>query len=134
MRLLFWIVVMGLLAGGQAWAKSDLCNEKKECAVVYVAPWCPACKSMAPKLREAIEQTKSRKDFGIRVVVGRGSKEENEKEAASFAGVGHADQDDSLHDLLGVRAYPSFYVVDKKQKVLHRGQAAFRWLNEKLSQ
>lgn len=112
--------------------KTDNCTDKKFCAVVYVAPWCPACQQMAPQLRTAIERAKTKNNFGLKVVVGQGTREQNEAEAASFGAAGSADQDNVVHTALGVDRYPSFFVMDQEKTVILRHEEAFAWLNEQL--
>ncbi len=109
----------------------DSCTNKKFCAVVYVAPWCPACKQLAPQLRAALPRVKE-KEFGLKIVVGQGRPEENDDEAASFGEAGSADQDGSIHKILGVSQYPSFFVLDQEKTVILANEEAFQWLNEKL--
>ena len=113
-------------------SQTDNCTDKKFCAVVYLAPWCPSCNQMAPQLRTAVQRAKSKTEFGMKVVVGKGTFAQNAEEAASFGEAGSADQDDTVHKALGVKQYPSFFVMDKDKTIILSDREAFDWLNEKL--
>ena len=114
-------------------AQTDNCSGKKFCAVIYVAPWCPACKQMKPQFLRALKRSETKTGFGVRVVVGQGTSEQNEKEAASFGFGAVTDPDASVLKSLGVRAFPSFFVIDEEKTVILSGREAFDWINEKLN-
>ena len=115
-------------------SNSDLCTGKKFCAIVYVAPWCGACKSERPRIISFMEKSKNNPAFGIRVVVGQGrSQAENEEMAASFGFGATTDPDNSVLQKLQVPHFPSFFVLDKDNTVILRDQAAFQWIYQKFS-
>jgi thiol-disulfide isomerase/thioredoxin len=114
------------LASGQ-----DYCTNKKFCVLAYVAPWCPACKQISPKLKEALEKSPKMKDYGFKVVVGQGKPSENDAEAASYGFGAVTDPDNILKVTLGVDHYPYFFVLDQDSSVVLRDQEAFQWAAEK---
>ena len=113
-------------------SKEDNCTGKKFCVVVYVAPWCPACKSMAPQFRQALKKARSIPDYGVKMYVGAGKTEENEREAIDLGDGAYPDQDKSMMKKLNVQQFPSFFVLDKEQTVILSGNEAFQWMVEKI--
>lgn len=111
-------------------SESDICAEKKFCAVIYVAPWCPACHSMAPQFKNLLARAKTMNDYGVKIVVGQGTQKQNEAEAASYGAGASTDHDSLVKKALDVREFPSFFVMDKERTVILNGQEAFHWINE----
>jgi thiol-disulfide isomerase/thioredoxin len=109
----------------------DYCTEKKFCVLVYVAPWCPACKQMAPQLKTALLKSRSNKDYGFKVVVGQGTLAQNDNEAASFGLGATTDPESIVKTALGVDRYPSFFVLDKDSAVVLRDMEAYQWAAER---
>ena len=106
-------------------AGGDNCTGKSTCVVVYVTPWCPACKQIKPHLVQALERSKTVQDSGFKVVVGQGkTPQSNEEEAMSYGAGAVTDNDGSQHRALAVESYPSFFVLDGNQKITMQGQDA----------
>jgi thiol-disulfide isomerase/thioredoxin len=114
----------------QVAAGIDYCAGTEHCVLVYVAPWCPACKKMKPQFQTALEK-KVRDGYGFKIVVGKGSDSENEAEAGSYGPGAIVDQNDTIHSLYKVDEYPTFLILDSKQNLLMRGQEAVRLMVEK---
>jgi thiol-disulfide isomerase/thioredoxin len=110
----------------------DSCAGRKFCAVVYMAPWCPACKQIVPRLQRMSKKA-VKGDYGLKVVVGRGrSPEDNEQMAAQFGNFGAVDKDEKVFSDLKVSRYPSFFVLDGEGTVILANQEAYYWIQEKL--
>jgi thiol-disulfide isomerase/thioredoxin len=123
------------LAAGPAAAgapKKDTCEGKKFCAVAYLAPWCPHCKRVVPDLREMMAKAEASSENGLRVIVGGGEKAENEALAALFGASGVVDASNDIARQLGVRGYPSFYLLNEQGHLIAGDEAAYRWAFEKL--
>ena len=111
----------------------DSCAGKKFCALVYVAPWCPACKSILPKLHTFSTNSANSKDYGFKLVVGRERNPgDNEKMAAPFGANGFVDKDSSIHSKLGINYYPTIFIQDQEGTTILKDNEAFRWMHEKL--
>ena len=55
----------------------------EKCLTVYVAPWCPACKSLRPTIIELAE-TLGDEGIEVKVIVGQDSQKATEKYAESW--------------------------------------------------
>ncbi len=109
----------------------DGCEGRKFCGVIYLAPWCPACRVHVPRFREFLAQARTRKDTGLRIVVGQGKSEAQNLEMAQAIGPGSViDSDGSIARKLRVNRFPSFFVLAEDQKVVHEGAAAQQWVSE----
>jgi len=47
-----------------------LCKGKKACLVVYVSPWCPACKRQLPFIKEIASTVQGYPGIGLEVIMG----------------------------------------------------------------
>jgi hypothetical protein len=109
------------------------CLGKKMCAVVYVAPWCPACHGIEGDLRMVGNLSASNQDFGVLIIVGAGqSPKENEDKARELGVAAVTDNERTFSQGLRIRKYPSFFVVSTANQVLHKDEAALRWMDETL--
>jgi thiol-disulfide isomerase/thioredoxin len=112
----------------------DTCKGKNLCLVVYLAPWCPACKSQLSKVSSLLEKSKTNKTYGAKAFVGKGATtKDNEKMAAQLGKGAYVDNTSEMHDKLGVRYYPAFFVLDKDGSVVIRDDEAYYWAMEKLN-
>ncbi|HSA24218.1 MAG TPA: hypothetical protein P5076_22345, partial [Myxococcota bacterium] len=62
----------------------DPCLGKPRCLVVYLAPWCPSCKSAARVVREAIAGYAGSREVGVQAVVGQDERGALEEMAAGI--------------------------------------------------
>ena len=113
-------------------SKTDNCRNKKICLVVYMAPWCPACKQVMPEVSKLLEKSKTSKDFGAKAYVGKGSNlEENEAMARKLGAGAEVDTNHEMHQKLKVGYYPAFFVLDSEGSITLDGKDAFYWAMEK---
>ncbi|MFZ4714593.1 MAG: TlpA family protein disulfide reductase [Bacteriovoracaceae bacterium] len=118
------------------------CLEKKQCAVIYVAPWCPSCDQMAPQIQGFLNNSLNHPEIGVKVIIGQGrSTDENEQKAQDYRSQCKdksiykdifIDSDSSLKNSLGVNYYPTFMVVNTEGRVEKRDQNAWKWMHENL--
>ncbi|MBA2403362.1 MAG: redoxin domain-containing protein [Bdellovibrionales bacterium] len=115
-------------------AMVDSCAQKRMCAVVYLAPWCPACQQVTPTLMTFLANAQKSKLFGLQVIIGAGRKAgENEKKANALGMGTMVDNDNKIANALGVTYYPTFIVIDNKRSVTLRDQAAMEWANSQFA-
>ncbi len=109
------------------------CLGKKMCALVYVAPWCPACNGIAPDLRMVGNLSANNPDFGVLIIVGGGQAPgENEAKVLELGAAAVTDNQNSYARALRIRKYPTFLVVSSSNKLVHQDQAAIKWMDETL--
>lgn len=109
-------------------ARNGTCEGKKSCLLVYVAPWCPACKQMEPLLKHITMAASRGGEHGVKIVVGQGrSPGDNEKLAGVFAANGVVDSDGSIHDKLNVKHYPTLMQLDPKGNIIQRDSETLQW-------
>ncbi len=113
-------------------SKVDNCQNKKLCVVVYMAPWCPACKQVMPAVSTLLEKSKLSKEFGTKVYVGKGaSQEENEAMAKKLGAGAEVDSNLEMHKKLNVGYYPAFFILDAEGAMTSDGKDAFYWAMER---
>ena len=108
-------------------AKLDSCAGKKTCLFVYVAPWCPACKSMEPVFRLFVNKN-ANSVHGTKIVVGQGkTSEDNASMAKLYGEAGFVDEGNAYHEKLKVRHYPTIIHLDASGRILARDNDALQW-------
>lgn len=87
-----------------------ICEGKKVCLVVYVSPWCPACKGQLPFIKEVDSTVKAYPGFGLEVIIGW-DKRSRLLEMAQSLGV-HSLLDDrgSFATAASLSSVPSWYL------------------------
>jgi thiol-disulfide isomerase/thioredoxin len=109
----------------------NVCTGKKLCAIVYIAPWCPACEQMSPILKTFLHKSQSVTEYGFQIIVGdERSPGQNGQKAQSLGDGVMIDGDRSLARSLNITYYPTFYVLDPTGKVLMKDQDAMTWANQ----
>ena len=110
----------------------DTCEGRERCVSVYMAPWCPHCKTAVPKVQNMIKKAQSGGKTGVRVVIGMGQQPgDNEKMAEAIAAKGVViDKDTEIARKLNIQGVPSFKVLDKEGMVLIDGPEAYDWIAE----
>lgn len=109
----------------------NTCEGRDFCVSVYMAPWCPHCKTALPKVQQLLSKTQMGGKTGVRVVIGMGEPAQNEAMANAIAKNVVLDHDTKIAKQLNVRGVPSFIVLDKEGTVILDGQEAHQWINEK---
>lgn len=91
----------------------------EKCLTIYVAPWCPACKSLRPTIIE-LAKTLSDEGIEVNVIVGQDSQKETEKYAASYPFPVLLDPQGEFFKKAKQRGVPFFMVSDRKGKVVSK--------------
>lgn len=109
----------------------NTCEGKEFCVSVYMAPWCPHCKTAVPQVQKMLSKTILGKT-GVRVVIGMGQPAQNAAMANSIAKDVVVDNDTKIARQLNVKSVPAYMVLDKDGTVILDGQEAYQWVHEKL--
>jgi thiol-disulfide isomerase/thioredoxin len=97
---------------------SDPCKEKERCLAVYLASWCPACKSAVPIIKEIRKFALDSEEVGMKIILGRDEPENLEDLADEIEGEVFFDEDDRFFSAMRARAIPHWWVWDKNGKIL----------------
>jgi hypothetical protein len=106
----------------------DGCNDKDRCITVYVAPWCPVCKSSQSTMRlmHNYFETK-RTDIGLNVVIGADKPENNAKERDLLSPLSAVTDDSGeIMRANAVSAFPTWIVRDRTGKEIFRKSSGLR--------
>jgi thiol-disulfide isomerase/thioredoxin len=107
---------------------STSCEGKKSCVLIYVTPWCPACEEMSPLIQQWLVKARNDADVGFKVIVGmENARGDNQRLAKRYAPVSIIDHRRKIHDLLGVRYYPTLFMVKTNGELLARDEKVVEW-------
>lgn len=120
------------LAQASVQLPGESCDGREFCAVAYLAPWCPHCKSAVPDLVKMEARARDPKAPGLKILVGAGKPAENKKMAALFGKAGVEDPSGASAQALSVAYYPTFVVLDAKGLVVQRDEQALHWMQQNL--
>jgi len=96
------------------------CHDKDLCVTVFLAPWCPACKTAYGTLNELDALLRDQPRIGMQVVVGWDDPEALQSLARRHQGEVFLDIDSTFRRSVGVRGVPSFLVYDRNFKIRER--------------
>lgn len=90
------------------------CKQEK-CLLVYVAPWCPSCKSLTPMINQLVASVSS---DGIEATVVIGNDDMNQvlDYSKRYNKAVLADASGAFFDLIGAKGVPYFAVIDSNAK------------------
>jgi len=94
------------------------CFGKERCVLVYIAPWCGACKATIPAIIRLRDQWAESPLYGLSIIVGADTPERIEETASEVGTSTFVDKDASLHKSLKVNGVPYWLVLDKERKVI----------------
>ncbi|MGH1541037.1 MAG: peroxiredoxin family protein [Arenicella sp.] len=118
---------------GEDVSVGGICGFSK-CLTVYVAPWCPACRSLHPTIVSLIEELR---DEGItaQLIVGKDAVEKVKKYAKTYPFPVLLDADGSYFQLAKLKAVPTFIVTDTSGDIINKvngGYASVHMMRDKL--
>jgi len=93
------------------------CATRSYCLVVMVAPWCSSSKN-SEYLIQTLRRHFAQGDLGIQVIVGDTDPPSASSYARQFGDIGLADPDGELNRLLGDWRYPTWWLIEDRQKIL----------------
>lgn len=122
----------GLDQRNPAGLSGDTCEGRERCVSVYMAPWCPHCKSAVGDVQKMIAKSQRGGKTGVRVVIGMGQEPgDNERMAKQIAAQGVViDDSTEIAKKLNVQGVPNFKILDKEGTVLIDGPEAYQWIAE----
>lgn len=94
------------------------CYEDK-CLTIYVAPWCPACKSLKPTITSLTQELQA-EGLDVKVVVGNDSQKATEEYAKGYPFPVYLDADAKFYKKANQRGVPFFLVTDRKGKITNK--------------
>jgi thiol-disulfide isomerase/thioredoxin len=108
------------------------CRQDK-CLIVYVAPWCPSCKSLTPMINELV---KSASDDGIKatVVIGNDAMKKVLAYSKRYDAPILADASGAFFDQIGAKGVPYFVVTDSNGKRLSEMSGGYHSADQMRSQ
>jgi len=139
-RLIYVLAVLVFAGAAYMWRgplrdpshlPGNTCSGRDFCISVYMAPWCPHCKSAVPQVQKLLSASQSAQKPGVKVVIGMGEPEQNEAMGKSIARDVALDNDTSLAEKLKIQGVPSYLVLDKEGTVILDGPEAHEWINER---
>lgn len=90
----------------------DPCAFTERCVIVYMAPWCGACRQSVRIIDALHARWEDRDDIGIKVVLGRDGRDALEGMAASTRAAAYLDVDGTYWEKNGGRGFPHWIVTD----------------------
>lgn len=107
-----------LVAAESSDSDADPCVGRDRCIVVYLAPWCSACRRSLDTLRQVDEMFGDDPEVGLLVFVGSAPRGDVEAMAAQIEGPVFVDPDAVLWEQLGVEGYPHWFTLDGRRQIL----------------
>jgi thiol-disulfide isomerase/thioredoxin len=95
----------------------DPCDGRGRCVVVFLAPWCGACKMALPIIKKMSDRWASASGIGIKPVVGLAPEDQCERMAEALAAPAFLDPAGKLMKALGEKIVPHWFVVDAAGKL-----------------
>jgi thiol-disulfide isomerase/thioredoxin len=89
----------------------------EKCLVVYVAPWCPTCRKLAPAIEGLVNDVK-RDGYSTAVVVGKDNEASISNYAEKFSFSVLTDVNGAYYRKLDLKGVPYFAVTDSQGKLL----------------
>lgn len=139
-RAIYVLAVLTLIGAVYMWRgplrdpahlSGNTCEGRDFCVSVYMAPWCPHCKTAMPQVQKLLAASQRPGQAGVNVVIGMGEPAQNEAMANAIAKNVTVDNDTKIAKRLKIQGVPSFLVLDKEGTVILDGPEAREWINEK---
>ncbi len=99
--------------------------ESDKCLVVYVAPWCPSCKSLTPMINELSAQL-DREGIQASIVIGKDSMDKVLEYSKRFDQKVLIDSSGRYFSQIGARGVPYFAVTNQSGKRLEEMSGGYR--------
>lgn len=102
-------------------AGHDPCAGKQRCVLVFLAPWCPACKISLGTVRGLMTRFADSDRVGIKPVIGNGRNPSSMEEMAAQIGPGtFLDPAGRIMTAAGVSSVPHWFVLDDQGFLLKK--------------
>ena len=91
---------------------TDYCLLKQRCLVVYLAPWCPACKASIGLIRATQRFAENNPNLGVQLIVGMDSDYKLQNFASELGSSTFVDSSSRIQNSVSVGVVPSWFVLD----------------------
>ncbi len=106
------------LPNASSLSEREVCQQGKECVLVYLAPWCPACKGALPVLPELSTLVEgSGRSFAV--IVGSDSEANLKSFAAGISTATFLDLEGRFRSITGGGGVPHVYALDAEGTILN---------------
>jgi thiol-disulfide isomerase/thioredoxin len=97
----------------------DACEGRERCVVVYMAPWCGACKSAFPIIRNMARRWASGA-LAVKPIIGLASTAQCEQMAQTLGVPAYLDPSGKLLRAAGAQGVPQWFVLNRAGRVKKR--------------
>lgn len=111
----------------------DPCSGRAHCVILYLAPWCPHCRSMISRVPELRGFWSSAERPGFKVIVGNDKDAAVEEMARQIGEPVFLDRKKDFLNRMNISFFPSWFVVDAQGRVLKAGKSAISWVNDEVN-
>lgn len=92
----------------------DQCEGKERCIMVFVAPWCPACKQSIGTIKGMLARCAGSSEVGVKAIIGSGRSPQSMEDMAAQIGRGvFLDPGGQVMAAAGERSVPHWIVLDQ---------------------
>lgn len=98
----------------------DPCLDRSHCVLVYVAPWCPACKRSIGTIRGLMSKFNPAGKIGIKAVIGGRNPKKMETMAAEIGPATYLDTLGRFWASTGAKSIPHWFVIDDQGYVVKK--------------
>ncbi len=94
------------------------CADRERCVVVYLAPWCPACKSVVGMVRQLEERFSQDPEIGFVIIAGRADQTMLDRYVTDVTERGYLDVGEVFWRASGVQGVPHWFTLNGQGEVL----------------
>ncbi len=107
--------------------------ENDKCLIVYVAPWCPSCKSLTPMINDLVSEL-GRDGISSKVVIGKDSMDNVLDYSKRYDMAILADANGRFFSRLGAKGVPYFAVTDGSGKRVSEMSGGYKSVDQMRAQ
>ena len=103
--------------------------ESDKCLIVYVAPWCPSCKSLTPMINSLVSEL-GREGVNTTIVIGKDSMKNVLDYSKRYDMAILADANGRFFKSIGAKGVPYFAVTDTNGKRISEMSGGYRSIDQ----
>lgn len=100
---------------------SDQCIGKQRCLIVFLTPWCPACKASVGFVKSVGRFVRTNSSLGMQIVVGNDTEQKLRAMAGELGEFTYLDIDGTVDRALRGGGVPRWGVIDANRKIINLG-------------